>query len=62
MWTTIYMSQDLENIRSTRLKIEEKSIIVMFHRIHSEELQGLDCYELLVPSAELNDALEIIID
>ena len=61
MWTTIYMSQDLDNVRAIRLKIEKEGIIVMLHRICSDDLNGIDCYELLVPNAELNCALEIII-
>ena len=61
MWTTVYMSQDLSNARNMRQKIEEKSIIVMLHSIRTDDLHGIDCYELLVPNAELNEALEIII-
>ena len=61
MWTSVYMTQSIENARTIRLKIENREIPVMLHCIRVEDKSGEDCYELLVPRAELCDALEIII-
>lgn len=62
MWTSVYMTQNIDNARIMRIKIENKSIPVMLHRISGDDKNGEDCYELLVPGAELSEALDIIID
>ena len=62
MWTSVYMTQDIDTARIVRSRIEERTIPVMLHRICSDDnANGNDCYELLVPQAELCEALEIII-
>ncbi len=62
MWTSVYMTQNIDNARDIRVKIESHAIPVKLHRITGVDGSGEDCYELLVPSAELNEALDIIID
>lgn len=62
MWTSVYMTQNIDNARSMRIKIETQAIPVKLHRISGADGSGEDCYELLVPSAELSEALDIIID
>ena len=61
MWTSVYMTQNIENARSMRSQIENNDIPVMLHRIKVEDVNATDCFELLVPYAELCEALEIII-
>ena len=61
MWTTIYMTQSIDTARIMRRKIEDSEILVMLHSIKSEESAGEEYFELLVPEAELKDALDIII-
>ena len=61
MWTSVYMTQNIETARIMRSKIEDREIPVMLHCIRVENNDGEDCFELLVPSAELCEALEIII-
>lgn len=61
MWTSVYMTQSLDTARIMRSKIEDKQIPVMLHCIRIEDANGEDCFELLVPQAELCEALEIII-
>ena len=61
MWTSVYMTQSIENARTMRSKIEDMEIPVMLHCIRVEDANGEDCFELLVPRAELCEALEIII-
>lgn len=62
MWTSVYMTQNIETARSVREKIEHKNIIVMMRSIRQEERPGEDYFELLVPQAELDDALGIIVE
>lgn len=61
MWTSVYMSQNIETARNIRHKLEEVKIPVMLRSIKVEDRAGEDCFELLVPSSELGDALDIII-
>lgn len=62
MWTTVYMTQDIGIAKAMREKIEDSSILVMLKTIKLEDRAGEDCFEILVPSAELKEALDIIID
>ena len=62
MWTTVYMTQNIDTARAMREKIEESQIIVMMRSIKLEDKAVESCYEILVPSAELRQALDIIID
>lgn len=62
MWTTVYMTQDIDIAKAMREKIEDSRILVMLKTIKLEDRAGEDCFEILVPSAELKEALDIIID
>ncbi|MBE7033369.1 MAG: hypothetical protein E7406_03985 [Ruminococcaceae bacterium] len=61
MWTSVYMTQSLDTARNMRVKMEDENILVMFRSIKIEDRAGEECFELLVPSAELKEALDIII-
>ena len=62
MWTAVYMTQNSDSARKMRERMEECEILVMFRTIKTgDNLTGEECFELLVPSAELKDALDIII-
>ena len=61
MWTTVYMAQNKENAECLRVKIETEGIIVMLRAIHTQDTAVDECYEILVPKAELETALDIII-
>ena len=62
MWTTVYMTQNLDTARAMREKIEESRIIAVLRSIRPMDSAGDDCFEILVPSAELGEALDIIIN
>ena len=61
MWIAVYMTQNPDCARNMRAKMEEREILVMFRTIKNGDIAGEECFELLVPSAELKDALDIII-
>ena len=61
MWTSVYMAQCLEKANELRNSIEENGIIVMLKKICVADNSENNCYEILVPRAELEKALEIII-
>ena len=61
MWTSVYMTQNITTAKTMRLKMESDKIPVMLRLIKMKDSTGEDCYELLVPSAELKEALDIII-
>ena len=62
MWTTVYMAQSKEKAECLREKIEAQGIIVMLKAKHASDNAVDECYEILVPKAELERALDIIID
>lgn len=63
MWTSVYMARSREKAELLRNAIEEKNIIVMLRCIRVPDKAVVeDCYEILVPAAELEEALDIIID
>lgn len=62
MWTSVYMTQNIDTARAVRTKIENNSIITAMRRICDENSNGTECYDILVPRAELDAALEILID
>ena len=61
MWTTVYMAQSKEKAEYLREKIESQGIIVMLKAKHTLDNAVDECYEILVPKAELENALDIII-
>ena len=61
MWTSIYMAQSFDKAKDLRSAIEKNGIIVMLKQIKLEDRSGEDCYEILVPGAEIEKALEVII-
>ena len=62
MWTSVYMARSREKAEVLRNAIEEKNIIVMLRCIRVPDKAVEDCYEILVPAAEREEALDIIID
>ena len=62
MWTSIYMAQSFEKANELRVAIENNGIIVMLKRIKDVDRNDNDCFEILVPRAELERALEVIIE
>ena len=62
MWTSVYMTQSIDTAKAMREKIEDSHIIVMMRTIKPEDNALESCYEILVPNAELKEALDIIID
>lgn len=62
MWTTVYMAQSKEKADNLRDMLEQQNIIVMLRRIKHDDSVSDNCYEILVPDAELEQALDIIIE
>lgn len=61
MWTSVYMTQNIDTARAMRKRIENSDILVMMRSIKLEDRVGEDCFELLIPGAEIKEALDIII-
>lgn len=59
MWTVVYIAKNNELAQKLMDILNEHDIIVMLRAINKEQTTG---YEILVPSAEVEDALGIIID
>ena len=44
MWTSVYMSQNLDTAREMRQRMEEFKILVMLRSIKVEDCAGEDCF------------------
>lgn len=55
MWTVVYMTKNEEYISSLREKLKDNKIMVMVRKVD-------DFFELLVPSAEMQEAHTVIIE
>ena len=55
MWTVVYMNKNDEYITSLKKKLNDNRIMVMVRKVD-------DFFELLVPSAEMQEAHTVIIE
>lgn len=63
MWTVVYMAQNKEDADSVGKVLEEKGLLIKVRTVGEEtDEEGEQCYEILVPESEVNEAHEIIIE
>lgn len=62
MWTVVYMAQDKEMATKIQQALEQQGVLVKVKPIGKESAEGDNCYEILVPAAEVEEAHNIIID
>lgn len=62
MWTVVYMTQSRDIAMSAQQLLESNGIIVMLRFLCDGGDESSDCYELLVPEAEVQQGLSLIID
>lgn len=62
MWTVIYMAQIRERAEKLRELLENKGIIVKIRCSGCCNKDANGCFELLVPSAEFNEAQDIMFE
>lgn len=62
MWTVVYMAQNRQSALSLQQLLEENNLIVKMRSLIEDETSSADCYEILVPEAEVQQALSLIID
>ena len=55
MWTVVYMSKNEEDVISLKCKLKSNKIMVMVRKVD-------DFFEILVPSEEMPEAHNIILD
>lgn len=59
MWTVVYIAKNIELARNLRAMLNGHDIMVMLRAINKDTTTG---YEVLVPGAEVDEALGLIID
>lgn len=59
MWTVVYIAKNNEHAQKLRSALHERNILVMLRAINKDASTG---FEVLVPGAEVDEALGIIID
>jgi len=57
MWTVVYMAQNKEMADKLHAALSENGVLVKIKAIGDD-----NCYEILVPAAEVEEAHNIIID
>lgn len=62
MWIVVYMAQSREIAESVQQLLEKNGLIVKIRSLRCEEESSSDCFELLVPESEVQQALSLIID
>lgn len=59
MWTVVYVANQHSRAIQLQEQLYAADVITMIHPLEEHEATG---YEVLVPQAELEDALRLIID
>ena len=62
MWTVIYIAKNAELAGRLKAALSERNIIVMARPLSRGQEAADAGYEILVPAAEVEESLEIIID
>lgn len=62
MWTVVYMAQSRETAELARQLLENNNLIVKLRSLSGDDETSGDCCELLVPEAEVQQALSLIVD
>lgn len=60
MWTVVYVSKDSSLIDKIKTELESKNILVKIKNVSQN--QDDECFEVMVPEAEIEKAHDIIIN
>ncbi len=60
MWTVVYMAQDREFVQQLQTILEDGGLIVKVRPVCKDA--GDNCFEVLVPESEIEQAHEMIIE
>ena len=59
MWTVVYIAKNKELAQKLKMVLQSHNILVTIRAINKDTTTG---YEVLVPGAEVDEALSLIID
>ena len=62
MWTVVLITCDKGIVDKIRQQFREQGVMMRVKTVKSEEVDADNCYEVMVPYAELSVAQDIIID
>jgi len=62
MWTVVYMAQSKEMAFKLQQELEKQGILVKIKPIGKDANGEDNCFEILVPAAEVEEAHNVIID
>lgn len=62
MWTVVYVSQSIETSKKLIDVLLDNKIISKLRRARGESVSTNCCYEVLVPTTELETAQDLIFD
>lgn len=61
MWTVVYVAQKAEEILKIKTVLDENEIVSRVRQKNISEKEDGECFEIMVPSAELSLAQDLII-
>ncbi len=62
MWTVVYISQSIQTSEKLVEVLKENDVISRLRRSISSDADRGNCYEVLVPSTELETAQDLMIE
>lgn len=62
MWTVVYVAQKSQEVSKIKLILDENKIISRVRRGNDLTDEEGTCYEIMVPSAELSQAQDLILE
>ena len=62
MWTVVYVAQKAQEVSKIKLILDENKIISRVRRGNELADEEGTCYEIMVPSAELSQAQDLILE
>ena len=62
MWTVVLITCDKPTVDKLKQKFHEHSVMMRIKTVRSEESGAENCYEVMVPYAEISIAQDIIIE
>ena len=62
MWTIVYMAADVNLINYVIAMLKENKILTKARKLEKTNAEENSYYEILVPSAEVGEAQELIIE
>ena len=62
MWTVIYLAQNIDTANKLIELLESKGLLVKLRTLSCDNKNESECYEVLVPETEVDEAHSVLIE